>query len=236
MNLLEIKELTVLYGDVTALKDVSLRIGTGSIVCLVGSNGSGKTSLINACSGLVRAQSGSIAFKGDRLDYLPAHKRVEKGLVQVPENWRLFPYMTVLENLELGSMTRRSRQRRQENLSKAFDLFPVLASRANQMAGTLSGGEQRMVAIARGLMSDPDLLMLDEPSIGLAPMVVREIFRTVRVIKELGTTVLLVEQDVNTSLRMSSYGYVLENGSLVLEGPAADLLQSEKVRQAYLGL
>ncbi len=236
MNLLEIKKVSVKYGDLVALRDVSLEIKEGGTISLVGSNGSGKTTLINTLSGLVGCAEGSILFKGRPIQGMPAHKRVELGLVQIPENRRLFPYMTVLENLEMGSMTRRSRGQRQDNIHKVMHLFPILSKRAKQIANTLSGGEQRMLAIGRGLMSDPELLMLDEPSIGLAPIVVQEIFKAISLINELGTTVLLVEQDVNASLKISSYGYVLENGSIALSGPAEELLHSEKVREAYMGL
>lgn len=236
MNLLEIKNISVKYGDLVALRDVSLRIEQGNTVSLVGSNGSGKTTLINTLSGLVGCAAGAILFKGQPIQGMPAHKRVELGLVQIPENRRLFPYMTVLENLEMGSMTRRSRGQRQENIQKVMQLFPILSKRAKQIANTLSGGEQRMLAIGRGLMSDPTLLMLDEPSIGLAPIVVKEIFQAIARINELGTTVLLVEQDVNASLRISSYGYVLDNSQIVLSGPAEKLLNSEQVREAYMGL
>ena len=175
-------------------------------------------------------------FNGRPIQDMPAHKRVDLGLVQIPENRRLFPYMTVLENLEMGSMTHRSRDKRQDNIKKVMHLFPILSKRSKQIANTLSGGEQRMLAIGRGLMSDPELLMLDEPSIGLAPIVVQEIFKAIALINELGTTVLLVEQDVNASLKISSHGYVLENGEITLSGPADELLNSEKVREAYMGL
>ena len=224
------------YGDLVALRDVSLSIEQGGIVSLVGSNGSGKTTLINTLSGLMGCYQGSILFNGRAIQEMPAHKRVDLGLVQIPENRRLFPYMTVLENLEMGSMTSRSRGKRQDNIQKVMHLFPILSKRSKQIANTLSGGEQRMLAIGRGLMSDPELLMLDEPSIGLAPIVVQEIFKAIALINELGTTVLLVEQDVNASLKISSYGYVLENGEITLSGPADDLLHSDKVREAYMGL
>jgi len=226
----------VKYGDLVALRDVSLSIEQGGIVSLVGSNGSGKTTLINTLSGLMGCYQGSILFNGRAIQEMPAHKRVDLGLVQIPENRRLFPYMTVLENLEMGSMTSRSRGKRQDNIQKVMHLFPILSKRSKQIANTLSGGEQRMLAIGRGLMSDPELLMLDEPSIGLAPIVVQEIFKAIALINELGTTVLLVEQDVNASLKISSYGYVLENGEITLSGPADDLLHSDKVREAYMGL
>lgn len=236
MSLLEINKVSVKYGDLVALRDVSLSIRQGGIVSLVGSNGSGKTTLINTLSGLVDCAQGSILFKGQPIQGVPAHKRVELGMVQIPENRRLFPYMTVLENLEMGSMIPRSKEKRRENIKKVMHLFPILSKRSKQIANTLSGGEQRMLAIGRGLMSDPELLMLDEPSIGLAPIVVQEIFKAIALINELGTTVLLVEQDVNASLKISSHGYVLENGEITLSGLAEELLNSEKVREAYMGL
>lgn len=236
MNLLEVKEVSVTYGDLVALEKVSLSIREGGIVSLVGSNGAGKTTLINTLSGLLSCSSGSILFQRNPIEKTPAHRRVDLGLIQIPENRRLFPYMTVVENLEMGSMTHRSRDKRQENMEKVMSLFPILAKRSKQIANTLSGGEQRMLAIGRGLMSDPALLMLDEPSIGLAPIVVKEIFQAISMINELGTTILLVEQDVNASLKISSYGYVLENGRIALEGDAQKLLNSDQVREAYLGL
>ncbi|MCF8033499.1 MAG: ABC transporter ATP-binding protein [Desulfarculaceae bacterium] len=236
LSLLEVNKLSVKYGDLVALREVSLSIEPGKIVSLVGSNGSGKTTLINTLSGLAGAAAGSISFNGQPIQGMPAHRRVGLGLVQVPENRRLFPYMTVRENLEMGSMTQRSKDQRQENLDKVMEMFPILGKRSKQIANTLSGGEQRMLAIGRGLMSSPELLMLDEPSIGLAPIVVQEIFRSIALIKELGTTVLLVEQDVTASLKISSYGYVLENGEIVLSGQAQEVLASDKVREAYLGL
>jgi len=236
LSLLEIDHLSVKYGDVSALTGISLTIERGAIISLVGSNGSGKSTLINALSGLLPVHSGSVKFNGNAIDHLPAHKRVALGLVQVPENRRLFPHMTVLENLEMGAMHPLFKPKRKENIEKILHLFPVLAERTMQTAGTLSGGEQRMVAIGRGLMSEPELLMLDEPSIGLAPIIVKDIFETIVRINELGTTILLVEQDIHVSLKISSYSYVLENGSLVLSGPSAEVLASEQVKKAYLGM
>ncbi len=236
MSLLEIKHLSVNYGDLSAITDVSLTIDRGAIISLVGSNGSGKSTLINTLSGLIPVRAGSIIFNGNPIEHLPAHKRVALGLVQVPENRRLFPHMTVLENLEMGAMHPRVKPKRKENIEKVMHLFPALADRTMQMAVTLSGGEQRMVAIGRGLMSDPQLLMLDEPSIGLAPIIVKDIFETIVRINKLGTTILLVEQDVHVSLKISSYSYVLENGAMALSGPSAEVLGSDRVKRAYLGL
>ena len=191
---------------------------------------------MNTLSGLLSCSDGSIEFEGKPIQKVPAHRRVDLGLIQVPENRRLFPYMSVSENLEMGSMTPRSRDRRAENMEKVMGMFPILRKRSRQLASTLSGGEQRMLAIGRGLMSNPDILMLDEPSIGLAPIVIQEIFKAITLIRDLGTTVLLIEQDVTASLKISSYGYVLENGEIVLSGPADEVLANDKVRKAYLGL
>jgi branched-chain amino acid transport system ATP-binding protein len=218
------------------LRDVALRIDEGEIVSVVGANGAGKSTLLKAIAGLVRATAGEIRFGGERLDRLPTDHIVALGIVRVPEGRRIFPEMTVLENLELGSYLARARRRRAESLGRVFTLFPRLQERTKQLAGTLSGGEQQMLAIARGLMSLPRLLMLDEPSLGLAPLVVREIFDTIRRINAEGTTILLVEQDVMHSLRMSHRGYVLENGTIVLQGRGAELLADAHVKTAYLGL
>jgi branched-chain amino acid transport system ATP-binding protein len=224
------------YGDVGVLHDVSLRIDKGEIVSVVGANGAGKTTLLKAIAGLVRPTAGAIALDGARVDRRPTHAIVAAGIVRVPEGRRVFPDMTVQENLELGSYLPGPRRRRAETLAHVLALFPVLRERARQLAGTLSGGEQQMLAIGRGLMSLPRLLMLDEPSLGLAPIVVREIFRTIERVNAAGTTILLVEQDVMHSLRLSHRGYVLENGSIVMEGSAAALLADEHVKTAYLGI
>jgi branched-chain amino acid transport system ATP-binding protein len=218
------------------LRDVSLRLDEGEIVSVVGANGAGKTTLLKAIAGLVRATAGEIRLGAERLDLLPTDRIVELGVVRVPEGRRVFPEMTVLENLELGSYLTRARRRRAESLRRVYTLFPLLKERTRQHAGTLSGGEQQMLAIARGLMSLPRLLMLDEPSLGLAPLVVKEIFETIRRINADGTTILLVEQDVIHSLKMSHRGYVLENGSIVLQGRGADLLADEHIKTAYLGI
>ncbi len=218
------------------LRDVSLRLDEGEIVSVVGANGAGKTTLLKAIAGLVRATAGEIRLGTERLDLLPTARIVELGVVRVPEGRRVFPEMTVLENLELGSYLTRARRRRAESLRRVYTLFPLLKERTRQHAGTLSGGEQQMLAIARGLMSLPRLLMLDEPSLGLAPLVVKEIFETIRRINADGTTILLVEQDVIHSLKMSHRGYVLENGTIVLQGRGADLLADEHIKTAYLGI
>jgi len=215
---------------------VSLRIEEGEIVSVVGANGAGKTTLLKAIAGLVRPTGGAVELRGERLDRLPTHRIVERGVVRVPEGRRIFPEMTVRENLELGATPPEAKRKRVETLGRVYALFPILRERARQLAGTLSGGEQQMLAIGRGLMGLPKLLMLDEPSLGLAPMVVTEIFQTIRRINADGVTILLVEQDVVHSLDMSHRGYVLENGSIVLAGGGPELLANQHIRTAYLGI
>ena len=215
---------------------MSLRIEEGEIVSVVGANGAGKTTLLKAIAGLVRPTGGAVELRSERLDRLPTHRIVERGVVRVPEGRRIFPEMTVRENLELGATPPQARRKRLETLGRVWELFPILRERAQQLAGTLSGGEQQMLAIGRGLMGLPKLLMLDEPSLGLAPMVVKEIFQTIRRINADGVTILLVEQDVIHSLNMSHRGYVLENGSIVLAGGGPELLANQHIRTAYLGI
>jgi branched-chain amino acid transport system ATP-binding protein len=203
---------------------------------VIGANGAGKTTLLKAIAGLLKPSSGSIALSGVRLDHLPPHKIVQSGVVRVPEGRKIFPGMTVLENLELGSYLPAAKRRRSESLARVFQIFPILKERTRQMAGTLSGGEQQMLAISRGLMSLPKLLMLDEPSLGLAPLIVQEIFEIITDINRDGMTILLVEQNVFHSLSMSHRGYVLENGRIVLQGKAETLLADEHIKTAYLGI
>ncbi len=234
--MLEVEDICTYYGDVQALRDVSLRIREGQIVSVIGSNGAGKTTTLNTISGILRSSSGQIEFLGRRIENLPPHEIVELGVVQIPEARLLFPYMTVLENLELGCYAPRAREGKEENLEAVFGLFPVLEERRGQLAGTLSGGEQQMLAIARGLMARPRLLMLDEPSLGLAPLLVKQVFGTVREINAKGITILLVEQDVYHSLSIADEAYVLENGSVVLGGKAKEVLDNPQVREAYLGI
>jgi len=234
--LLEVRAVHAAYGDADVLRDVSLRIEAGEIVSVVGANGAGKTTLLKTVAGLVRPTGGAITFAGERLDRLPAHRIVERGVVRVPEGRKIFPGMTVMENLELGAFLPAARRERPRTLARVLDLFPILRERAGQLAGTLSGGEQQMLAIGRGLMSLPRLLMLDEPSLGLAPLVARQILEAARRINAEGVTVLLVEQDVVRSLSISHRGYVLENGGIVLEGRGPDLLGDDRIRTAYLGL
>ena len=233
--MLEIAALEVCYGDVPALHGVSLAVRPGEIVTLVGANGAGKTTTLRTISGLLRPRAGRIVYDGTRLDRLPPDRIVELGVVQVAEGRKLFPSLTVLENLLLGAYTRRSRPRRATTLDEVMDRFPVLRRRADQPAATLSGGEQQMCAIARALMARPALLMLDEPSLGLAPRIVQDVFRVIETVHGLGVTVLLVEQNVRQALAVSQRGYVLENGRIALEGTGRELLASEATQRAYLG-
>ena len=236
MSLVEINDINVSYGDVQVLHEVALEVREGEIVTIVGANGAGKSTLLKTIAGILRSTRGEIQFLGERIDHLYPHQIVEKGLVRIPEGRKIFPSLSVLENLELGSYLPKAKAKRSESLEKVFSLFPVLKERSQQLAGTLSGGEQQMLAIGRGLMSLPRLLMLDEPSLGLAPLLVREIFRTVREINQQGTTILLVEQNVFNTLEMAHEGYLLENGRIVLRGKSRDLLGNEHIRESYLGV
>jgi len=234
--MLEVQQLQVFYGDVQALWDVSFAVQPGEIVTLVGSNGAGKTTTLKTISGLLRPAAGHVRLEGQDVAALAPHEIVARGIAQIPEGRRLWPHMTVLENLELGAYTAEARRRKDETLAWAFTLFPRLRERQAQLAGTLSGGEQQMVAIARGLMSRPRLLMLDEPSLGLAPLLVEEVFRIVREINGQGVTVLLVEQNLRQALEVAHWAYVLETGRVTLSGPSRDVLANAHIRAAYLGL
>jgi branched-chain amino acid transport system ATP-binding protein len=236
MSLLELAGVDVAYGDLPALRGVDLAVEAGETLSVVGANGAGKTTLLRTISGLLRPRRGEVRFAGERIDRLPCHRVVERGVVHVPEGRKIFPSLTVRENLDLGSYTRAAKARRAESLERVLGLFPRLRERAAQAAGTLSGGEQQMLAIGRALMTRPTLLMLDEPSLGLAPLVVAEIFRTIAEINRAGTTVLLVEQNTRQALALSRRGYVLENGRVVLVGSGAELLGNEHVKRAYLGM
>jgi branched-chain amino acid transport system ATP-binding protein len=236
VSLLELRDVEVAYGDLPALRGVSVSVEAGETLSVVGANGAGKTTMLRAISGLLRPRAGQILLDGVRLDTLPSHAIVEHGVVQVPEGRKIFPSLTVLENLELGSYISAAKARRREGLAQVFALFPRLEERVSQVAGTMSGGEQQMLAIGRALMARPRLLMLDEPSLGLAPIIVTEIFRIIGEISQLGTTVLLVEQNTRQALALSRRGYVLENGRVVLEGSGAELLGNEHVKRAYLGM
>jgi len=234
--LLHVENLHVSYGAVHAVQGVSLHVAPGEIVALIGSNGAGKTTLLRAVSGLVRPSAGSIVFDGgQRLDRLPAHAIVRAGVSHVPEGRQVFGNLTVRENLELGAYQRRDRAASRATLERVFELFPVLKERLPQSGSTLSGGEQQMLAIGRALMAQPRLLLLDEPSLGLAPLVVQTIFAIVREINSAGTTILLVEQNAHMALRIAHRGYVLQTGTVVLEDSGANLLASPEVRGAYLG-
>ncbi|HEY7041844.1 MAG TPA: ABC transporter ATP-binding protein [Methylomirabilota bacterium] len=235
-TLLRVDGIEVGYGDMTAVRDVSLEVREGETVALIGANGAGKTTTLRAVSGLLPLRRGRIEFEGRRLDGESSARIVARGLAHVPEGRQLFPTMTVRENLELGARTRSARARLADSLEEVFDLFPRLRERTAQLAGTLSGGEQQMCAIGRGLMARPRLLMLDEPSLGLAPVMVKAIFDDLARINARGITILLVEQNVLRSLRLAHRGYVLENGRMTLSGPRDELLASGHIKQAYLGL
>jgi branched-chain amino acid transport system ATP-binding protein len=234
--LLQLTEVEAAYGDFQALFNITLTVNRGEIVTLIGANGAGKTTTLRVISGLLRPKQGAISFDGQDISKTPAHEIVERGISHVPEGRQLFPYMTVEEHLALGAYIQRTRPRIPQLMEEQFAMFPILKERRKQMAGTLSGGEQQMVAIARGLMSEPKLLLLDEPSLGLAPKLVEEVFQKIRQIGEKGVTVMVVEQNVVDGLSVSTRGYVVENGAVVLQGPADELLNNEQVRAAYLGL
>lgn len=234
--MLNVEHLAVAYGDVQALWDVSLQVQQGEIVTLIGSNGAGKTTTLNTLSGLLRPRAGTVTFLEKDLRHEPPHRIVEAGLIHIAEGRNLFPHMTVLENLELGAFPKRARRARHETLEVVMELFPRLRERRRQLAGTLSGGEQQMLAIGRGLMAKPLLLLLDEPSLGLAPLLVAELFACIRRIHASDVTILLVEQNVHQALEIADRAYVLENGRTVRSGRAAELLADDSIREAYLGL
>jgi branched-chain amino acid transport system ATP-binding protein len=236
MNFLQIHNFIARYADSIVLRGISLIVQEKEIVSVVGSNGSGKTTFLKGILGLLEGASGSIIYRGQEILGMGPHQIVEMGIAMIPEGRQIFPTMTVLENLEMGSYHRRAKVKRRGNLEKVFALFPVLQERKGQLAGTLSGGEQQMLALGRGLMSEPQLLMLDEPSLGLAPIVIREIFKIITDINSRGTTLLLVEQDVYHSLSISSRAYVLEQGKIVMEGKGGELLNKAEIKTSYLGL
>jgi len=233
--MLRIEDLHVFYGGIHALKGINIEVSVGKIVALVGANGAGKSTTLRTVSGLVRARQGKIEFQDIDITRESAHHIVEMGLAMVPEGRRIFPNLTVWENLLLGSYTRRDKEEIKEDLDWVFRIFPRLKERVRQKGGTLSGGEQQMLAVARALMSRPHLLMMDEPSLGLAPLLVKEIFNIIQEINQNGTTILLIEQNAKAALQVAHYAYVLETGSVVLEGMGEELLENEKVRKAYLG-
>lgn len=233
--MLTIKNLNVYYGAIHAVKDLNMEVGDGEIVTLIGSNGAGKSTTLHTISGLIKPKTGSILYKGEEIVGVPAHKLVGRGLVQVPEGRHVFAEMTVMENLDVGAYLRTDKDGIARDKEKVFEKFPRLKERISQTAGTLSGGEQQMLAMGRALMSRPQLLILDEPSMGLAPLLVREIFSIIKEINSEGTTVLLVEQNANMALSIADRAYVLETGRVVLSGTAAELAASEAVQKAYLG-
>ena len=232
--MLELQDLHLSYGGIRALKGVSIQVNEGEIVSLIGANGAGKSTTLRAISGLERAQSGKILYNGEDITGKPSKYMVQNGLILVPEGRLIFPDMTVLENLKIGAYLRNDRDV-EADIQRMYALFPRLKERAWQMAGTLSGGEQQMLAVGRALMSKPKLLMMDEPSLGLAPLVVKDIFSIIRTIRDSGVTVLLIEQNANAALKIADRGYVLETGKITLEGSGRELLSNPAVRSAYLG-
>ncbi len=234
--MLEVDNISVFYGDVQVIFGLSLKVGEGEIVTLIGSNGAGKTTTVNTISGVLKPASGELRYKGASLRGLPAHKLVEMGLVQVPEGRMLFSSLTVRENLKMGAYTPAARRELGPRMRRVFELFPLLAERQGQQVDTMSGGEQQMLAIGRGLMSGPQLLILDEPSIGLAPMLVSELFQVIKEINRSGVSILLIEQNAVQALQLSHRGYVLEHGHLIAEGEARALLGDDNIKSAYLGI
>jgi len=233
--MLSVKDLHVYYGGVHALKGLSIEVPDGSIVALLGANGAGKTTALHSICGLVQARSGGIYFQNDNMAGVPAYQRVQQGIAMVPEGRRVFTNLSVYENLLMGAYTRNDEDGIQEDLGRVYRLFPQMKDRLSQRAGTLSGGEQQMLAVGRALMSSPKLLLLDEPSLGLAPTLTNDLFRTIEEIHQQGTTILLVEQNARAAFRVADYGYVMEIGRVIVEGPTAELRENRLVRQAYLG-
>lgn len=235
MAMLEIKDLEVCYGVIRAIKGVSFEVNQGEVIALIGANGAGKTTILHTITGLIPAEKGSILFDGKELTKTPAHKIVSMGMAHVPEGRRVFAQLSVLENLKLGAYTRKNKTEIEESLQMVYDRFPRLEERKNQVAGTLSGGEQQMLAMGRALMSKPRIILMDEPSMGLSPLLVSEIFDIIKVISEGGTTVLLVEQNAKKALSIADRAYVLETGNITLSGKASDLMNDDSVKKAYLG-
>jgi branched-chain amino acid transport system ATP-binding protein len=236
--MLKIEAISTFYDSIAALKSVSLNVTEGMVVSIIGANGAGKSTLLKSISGLIKTQSGSIVYKDQNIAGLPAHEIVSLGISQVPEGRQLFAHLTVMDNIYLGAYhyyKRGNRPEIEKRIKDIFELFPILEKRSGQIAGTLSGGEQQMLAVARALMGRPELLLLDEPSMGLAPLIVREIFSVIKRLNQAGTTVLLVEQNAKAALNVAHHAYVLETGKIVIEGLAKDLLDNPKVKEAYLG-
>ena len=235
MSLLKVSDLRVSYGGIEALKGISFEVEAGQIVTLIGANGAGKSTTLRTIAGLVRPAAGTVAFDGKDITGIDAQKVVEGGIALVPEGRRVFPNLTVLENLKIGAYLRKDEAAIRSDLEEVYKLFPRLKERQWQLAGTLSGGEQQMLAVGRAMMMRPRLMMMDEPSLGLAPLVVRDIFRIIQVLKQRGITILLVEQNANAALRCADYAFVLETGRITIDGTGAELLSNEKVKAAYLG-
>ncbi len=235
MAMLEVKDLMVRYGVIPALKGISFHVDEGEIIALIGANGAGKTTTLHTITGLVEKAGGSVAFLGKDITKTPAHQIVEMGIAHVPEGRRVFPEMTVYQNLMLGAYTRKDAKEKAENLERVYTHFPRLRERAKQVAGTLSGGEQQMLAMGRALMSNPKLILMDEPSMGLSPIFVNEIFGIIETVAKEGKTVLLVEQNAKKALSIADRAYVLETGSITMEGPAKELMANDAIRKAYLG-
>ena len=235
MAMLEVKDLKVYYGIIQAIKGVSFHVNEGEVIALIGANGAGKTTILHTVSGLLSPRSGSVVFEGTDIVKIPGHKIVSRGMAHVPEGRRVFAQLSVLQNLKMGAYTRKDKEEIEETLKMIFDRFPRLEERQNQLAGTLSGGEQQMLAIGRALMSHPKLILMDEPSMGLSPILVNEIFDIIKEVSKSGTTVLLVEQNAKKALSIADRAYVLETGKIVLEGAAGDLLNNASIKEAYLG-
>ena len=235
MAMLEIKDLEVYYGMIQAIKGISFEVNEGEVIAQIGANGAGQPTILHTISGLIAPKKGSITFEGQEITKIPAHKIVENGLAQVPEGRRVFPSLSVLQNLKLGAYTRKDKKEIDDTLKMIYERFPRLEERKNQPAGTLSGGEQQMLAMGRALMSKPRIILMDEPSMGLSPIFVNEIFDIIKQVSASGTTVLLVEQNAKKALSIADRGYVLETGKIVKEGKASDLLNDEAVKKAYLG-
>jgi branched-chain amino acid transport system ATP-binding protein len=233
--MLEVRGIETYYGNIPALREISIDVPAGGVVAIIGANGAGKTTLLKTIAGVLRPRSGAVSFLGKEITGLPSHKIVRGGIALVPEGRAILARMTVRENLEMGAFTRRDARKTAQDMARLMERFPVLGERARQLGGSLSGGEQQMLAIARALMSAPKLLLLDEPTLGLAPLVVADIFSIIREINAAGTTILLVEQNVKQALKVSSYSYVLETGTIALSGPSKELLQEPRIKASYLG-
>ena len=235
MAMLEVKDLEVYYGVIQAIKGISFEVNKGEVIALIGANGAGKTTTLHTVTGLISPKKGHVIFEGKDITKVPAHKIVSMGLAHVPEGRRVFAELSVYENLRMGAYTRKDKNEIEESLANVYKRFPRLEERKNQMAGTLSGGEQQMLAMGRALMSKPKIILMDEPSMGLSPILVNEIFDIIRAVSESGTTVLLVEQNAKKALAIADRAYVLETGKIVLEGNAKDLLEDDSIKKAYLG-